>query len=80
MKLINFLCEEEKKGLRSLGVDERELERDSHIFYFVRKKVAKNLYAQLREKGLRMYDCLYIIAEILSLSPERVKDLIFRRR
>ncbi len=79
MELIPYLLEEEKRGLKALGIDECEIERDSHLFYFLRKRVARNLYRQLREKGVRMSDCLYIIGEILCLSSDRVRDLVFRR-
>lgn len=79
MKLSTYLLDEEKKGLKSLGVSDEEIERESHLYYFIRKRVARNLYHQLREKGVRMDECLYLIGEILALSSDRVRDLVFRK-
>jgi len=79
MKLSNFLRDEEKRGLAYLGINDDDIEKESHLFYFIRKRAARNLYFQLRDKGLRMDECLYIIGELLSLSSDRVRDLVFRK-
>ncbi len=79
MEILPLLRNNQRKGLELLGVkNEKDVQSNSHLFYFVRKMCMRSLYRQLRSKGMSMYEVLSFLGDYFNLSIDRVRDIVFR--
>ena len=79
LEIMPLLKGQQRKGLALLGVEnEKDIQENSHLYYFVRKMAMRSLYRQLRSKGMPMNKVLCLMSNYFSLSIDRVRDIIFR--